>query len=79
MEPEEGVKAKSKQKGYWELYRTRLHCKIGRDKIDGGTDTMGVPPGVSGTEYSFFLLFNALDDLAAALQKIHGLEEETKS
>ena len=51
-------------KSHPNLCRAILHCKIGRDAIDGKTS---LPVGCSATDYALFCLLYAIEEIAEAM------------
>ena len=49
------------------LYRVKLHCKVGRDSLEGKAP-VGLP--CRNQEYAMFYLLHAVEDLALAIGEI---------
>ncbi len=49
----------------WALYRVKAHCKIGRDALEG----KGIVQGHDKTEYAFFCLLHAVEEIAEAMRE----------
>ena len=55
---------KPQTKREWALYRCKLSCKIGRDSL---SEVSKPPEGYTSSEYTLYLLFHAVEELALAL------------
>lgn len=49
----------------WALYRVRLNCGLGKKALDGGP----VPEGCNHTDYALYCLFNAVEEIAVAMEE----------
>ncbi len=47
------------------FYRARLNCKLGRDVIEGKTET---PVNITRMEYALLFMFRALEEITDGLE-----------
>lgn len=57
---------KPKTRKQWCLYRAKLSCKIGKDVLDGKTET---PKSVSPIEYAIYSLLCVTEEIINALDE----------